>query len=116
MVLSIGLEPDLKSVAQYLTTGVVKAHSSKFAQEFNVRKKNYVMYEGKLYRRTAKGLRFIPEEKEQIVIMKSLHNEIGHWDFATAYKIATDRFWWPRMRPDIAHFVRSAIRFRKRIL
>ncbi len=39
--------------------------------------------------------------------MEGLHEEIGRWDFATTYKIVSDRFWWPRTRPDIAHFVRS---------
>ncbi len=62
MVLSMGLEPDLMSVVEYLMTGTVKADSSRFAKAIKVRATNYVMYRGKLYRLTAKGLRFIPAE------------------------------------------------------
>ena len=107
MVLSIGLEPDLKSVVEYLTTGMVKADSSKFAKSIKAPAKNYVMYEGNLFRRTAKGLRFISAEEERMAMMEGLHDEIDHWDFATTYKVITDRFWWPRIRPDVAHFVQS---------
>ena len=83
MVLSVRLEPDLKSVVEYLTTGMVKADSSKFAKAIKVRAKNYTMYDGNLYRRTANGLRFIPAEEERIIIMEGLHNEIDRWNFAT---------------------------------
>ncbi len=78
MVLSMGIEPDLMSAVEYLTTGTVKADSSKFSRAIKVRAKNYVMYEGNLYRRTARGLRFIPAEEEQIVILEGLVDEIGH--------------------------------------
>ncbi len=77
-MLSTGLGPDLKSIIEYLTTGMVKADSSKFAKAFKAREKNYVMYGGTLYRRTTKGLRFIPAGEERIVPIKGLHDEIGH--------------------------------------
>ncbi len=71
------------------------------------------MYDGNLYRRTAGVLQFAPAEDERIIIMEGLHNEIGHWDFATTYQIITDGFWWSTMRPDIAHFVRSCDPYQK---
>ncbi len=107
MVLSVGFEPELKSVIDYLTTGMAKADSSKLAKAIKVRARNYAMYDYHLYRRTAKGLRFIPAEEERMPIMEGLRDEIGDSAFAATYKIISDRFWWPRMGPDIAYFVRS---------
>ena len=65
------------------------------------------MHKGDLYRRTAKGLRFVPRERAHTFIMRGLHDEIGHWSFATTYKIISDRFCWPKIRVDDAQFVRS---------
>ena len=92
MVLSIGLEDDLKSVVEYLSIGMVTAESPSFAKEIKVRAKNYDMYDRQLYRRTTKGLRFIQTEQERIIIMEGLHDEVGHWNFGTPYKMSTERF------------------------
>ncbi len=40
MVLSLRLEPDLDSVVEYLTTGMVKADSSNFVEAIKVRARN----------------------------------------------------------------------------
>ena len=45
--------------------------------------------------------------------MKGLHDEIGHWSFATTHKIISDRFRGPKMRIDVAHLVRSFISCQK---
>ncbi len=63
MVLSIGLDTDLKSVAEYLNTGMVKSESSNFLKAIKACARNIVMYDEKLYQRTAKGLRFILSEE-----------------------------------------------------
>ena len=39
--------------------------------------------------------------------MRGLHDEIGHCSFATTHKIISGRFWWPKIRIDVSHFVRS---------
>ena len=107
LVLTLELEPDLNSVAEYLSRGTINKASSTVARAIKVRAINYHMHDGDLYRRTAKELRFVPGEKARTSIMKGLHDEIGHWSFATTYKIISDRFWWPKIRMDVAHFVRS---------
>ena len=48
-----------------------------------------------------------------IPIIRGLHDEIGHWRFATTSKIISDRFWWPKIRMDVAHFVRNCESFQK---
>ncbi len=113
MIWSIGLEPKSTSVAEYLTTGMVKTDRAKFAKAIKVHARNHAMYEEILCRRTAKVLLVIPSKEEWIVIMEGLRGEIGHWNLADTYKIVTDRFWWPRMQPNIAHFVRHCDPFQK---
>ena len=107
LVLTMGLESDWNSVAEYLSRGTTDRASSTVARAIKIRAKNYHMHGGELYRRTAKGLRFEQREKARISIMKGLHDDIGHWSFATTYQIISDRFWWPKIRIDVAYFVRS---------
>ena len=66
-----------------------------------------MMYEGNLYRRTKNGLRYIPGGSKREDILNSTHDEIGLWNFATTYKIVSDRFRWPTIRPDASKFVRG---------
>ena len=65
------------------------------------------MHRGDLCRRRSKGLQFVPEEKARTSTTRGLHDEIGHWSFATTCKIVSDRLWWQKIRTDFAHFVRS---------
>ena len=39
--------------------------------------------------------------------MIGLHNEIAHWNFATIYKIISDRFLWLKICLNVALFVRN---------
>ena len=96
LVLMLELERDLNSVAEYWSRGTIDRESSSVARAVKISAKNYHMNDGDLYRRTAKGLRFVPGEKARTSIMKGLHDEIGHWIFAKRYKIISDRFRWPR--------------------
>ena len=107
LVLTMELEPDLNSVAEYLSGGAIDRASSCVARAVKIRAKNYHMHDGDLFRRTAKGFRFVPGERVRTSIMRGLHDEIGHWSCATTYKIISDRFWWPKIRVAVAHFVRS---------
>ncbi len=95
IVLNLSLEPGLKSVVEYLTTEKIGADSLSFARAVKTLAMNYAVYEGGRYRRTAKGLLFVPEEQERVTIMEGPHDEIGHLNFTITYKIIADRFWWP---------------------
>ena len=106
-MLMIEQEPDLNFVAEYLLRGSIDRASSSVARAVKIRAKNYHTHDGDLYRRTAKGLRFVTGERGRESIMRGLHNEIRHLSFATTYKVISDRFWWPKILLDVAHFVRS---------
>ena len=106
LVLILELKLDLNSVAEYLSRVTIDRTSSSVARAVEIPAKNNHMHGGDLYRRTAKVLRFVPGEKARTSIMRGLHDEIGHWSFATPYKIISDRFCWPKIRIAVAHFVR----------
>ena len=101
------LEPDLNSVAEILLRGTIDRVSSTVAQAVKIRTINNHVNEGDLCRRIAKGLRFILVEKARTSIMSGFHDEIGHWSFATTYKIISGRFWCPKIRVCVAPFVRG---------
>ena len=105
--LAMDLEPDLKSVVEYLSRRTIDRASWSVVRAVKTRAKNHHMHEGDIYWRTAKVFRLVPEEKARIPVMKGLDDEIGHSSFAKAYEIILDRFWWPRIRIDVAHSVRS---------
>lgn len=107
MVMDIGIEEDLAAVQTYLSTGVVFGETHGERRATKMKAKKYLVHEGDMFRRTSKGLRFVPKVEERLRIMKGLHDEIGHWDFRTTYTVIAEMFWWPTMRPDVAHFVRS---------
>ena len=107
MVLNIGMEEDLAAVYKYLETGMTGAETQAERRSIKMKAKKYLVHEGEIYRRTARGLRYVPKVEARLRIMKGLHDEIGHWDFRTTYAIITEKFWWPTVRPDVAQFVRS---------
>lgn len=80
LMLSIGLEEDLETVAHYLHKGVSNGNSTSVRRAIKMKAKNYL-------------------------VMKA--DCIGHWDFNTMYTIISERFWWPTMRMDVARFLRS---------
>lgn len=98
IVLNMSPDTNLKSVIKYLNTELVSDQSYSIPRAIKFPAKNYIMYEGYSYRRTRKGLRFVPGEQEQISIMKGLGDEIGHWNLSTAYSIISDLFWQPKRR------------------
>ena len=59
LVLTLDLNADLNSVAVYLSRGTIDREASSAAQAAKIRATNYHTHEGDLYRRTAKGLRFV---------------------------------------------------------
>lgn len=107
MVLNVGLEASLEKLYSYLNSGIAEASTSEERRHTKIRANNYLLFDGEMYRRTIHSLRFIPRVEERMRIIKGLHDEIGHWDFRTTDTIMGERFWWPTMRQDVAHFVRS---------
>ena len=101
------MEPSLMDILKYLSEGSVPGKDAKVARAIKARARNYLVYDQELYRRTSKGIRYIPGIQERSSIMTGLHDEIGHWDFKTTYDVISQRFWWPTIRPYVSRFVKS---------
>lgn len=89
------LEKKLECVRTYLSTGKVGTDDAQA-------RKHYLVYEGMLNRRTPAGIRYIPDLCTRSSILIGIHDEIGHWDFKITYKLNAERFWWPKIRPNVA--------------
>lgn len=74
--------------------------------------KNFMIWNGNLFRRTKSGPRLVAPQPNIPSIMKSFYNDLGHLDVQTTLKFILVRFWWPGVHRDIATFVRSCERFR----
>ena len=62
----------------------------------------------RLWRKDSHGAHqlFIPKER-RIMVLRELHDNIGHRRFYATRAILTQRFWWPHIRADIIWFVRT---------
>ena len=91
LVLLMELRPNSNSVAEYQSRGTIDRASSSAAPAVKIRSRNYHRHGGDLYRRKAKGWLFVPGDKSRASIMIGLDDEIGHFSFATTYRIISDR-------------------------
>ncbi len=107
IVLHVPLGSDFDAVKQYLITGTIEAETSSTRKATKIRSKSYVIYDRNLYRRTSKGLPYVPDEEKRLEILTESHDDIGHWDFTTTYQIGSEQFRRPKMRVDVAHFMKS---------
>ncbi|KAG1937128.1 interleukin-1 receptor accessory protein-like 1-A, partial [Pimephales promelas] len=48
------------------------------------------------------------------MVLKSLHNDIGHLGFDKSYSLVRDRFYWPRMKHDVEAYCKTCERCIKR--
>ena len=62
---------------------------------------------GTLFRETNGHQRVVIPQKFRTLIFRELHSAMGHVGTDRVYNLARDRFYWPRMREDIHHFVTS---------
>lgn len=101
-----GLEEHLKRIGAVLS-GSRLLHLAK-QDNLSVRRasKEFVIWQGKLFRRTPKGLVVISPVVDRVPILRFFHESMGHWDVGTTKKFLQGRVWWPPVVPDVYAFVR----------
>lgn len=62
-------------------------------------------------RQVKKGLRVILKITERPNIVKSMHDEIAHWQAQTTNFFIYNQFWWPTIKRDIRDYVHSSKAF-----
>lgn len=60
---------------------------------------------GILKRKTANRHQLVLPERYKAVVMKKLHNEMGHQGVDRTTSLIRDRFFWPHMQQEIEHYV-----------
>ena len=90
MVAVLQIEEPLQDVMSYLTGLGHPKPTGKFHKAVRAKSKNFMVSHGQLFRRTKKGLRYVPNVTERSNILLEFHDEIGHWDFSATYKMISD--------------------------
>lgn len=71
------------------------------------RSTRHVWWNGQLFRRAKSGLLVVVAKGEQEKVLRSLHDELGHWDIRATQLMIADRFWWPGVNKDVARYVKT---------
>ncbi len=100
-------EARLKASTHYLDNLLVVNESISITPELKRKAKDFLVHDEKLFRRTKYGIRFVPHIGMREIILKGLHDEVGHWDFNSTHSLVRDRIWWPNMRYEVSSFVKS---------
>lgn len=61
--------------------------------------------DGILHRKTENRTQLVLPEKYKLVVMKQLHNDMGHQGVERTTSLVRDRFCWPHMQREIEHYV-----------
>lgn len=72
-------------------------------------KKNFVVKKGLLYRKTEAGDRWVVPKGVRWQILKSNHDEIGHFGFDKTLEIIKSKYWFAKMRRFIKKYVESCL-------
>ena len=101
------MEFDRKVIGNYLNDFKLPPTSQGICQALKKKAKNFLVHQGRLFLRTSKGLRLVPDIPTWSIILQGMHDDIGHWDFKSTYEFIASRFWWPNIRSEVSNFVRS---------
>lgn len=72
-------------------------------------KNNFVVKRGLLYRKTEDGDRWVVPKGVRWQVLKSNHDEIGHFGFDKTLEIIKNNYWFPKMRKFIKKYVQSCL-------
>nr|GAT48253.1 predicted protein [Mycena chlorophos] len=69
----------------------------------------FMILDGNMFKRNSHGtpLRVILEPEARLRILAQAHDELGHKGVQALWEMLRTRFYWPKMRNDIAHHVAS---------
>lgn len=70
---------------------------------------NYVVIEGRLYRKTIHGNRFVIPKLAKYGILQKFHDQIGHPGFERVEKLVKSSYWFPHMTKFIRKYVKSCL-------
>ena len=105
------LESHLIDTTRYLLGQRMHENDDRMLSYIKRNAKRYLLWNGKLFRRTYRGLRVILPQQERVAVLQSFLDEMGHWDLETTKQFIASRCWWPTMGRDIFDYIRSCTGF-----
>lgn len=72
-------------------------------------KNNFIIKRGLLYRKTEDGDRWVVPKGVRWQVLKSNHDEIGHFGFDKTLEIIKNKYWFSKMRKFIKKYVQSCL-------
>lgn len=81
----------------------------------NIRRsaKNFVVWEENLYRRAKGGLMVVAPLSARVSKLQALHDDVCNWDLTGTLKLVTYQFWWPSVKQDVEHNVKTCEDFQR---
>lgn len=101
------LEPQLHVFSNFLKN--LSVEGFQVAQRVKVKSNswNFLAWEGKLFRRTVHGLRLVVQIASRQNILRSFHDNIGHWDAKPAGQFILEMYSWPKSPKEILSYDKS---------
>ena len=87
-----GLEPTLIENHKYLSGSEAGEKDPKLRRRTRRNAQRFLLWNGKLFRRTGGGLRAIPPARMRSDILRAFHDEIRHWDTDTTKPFVLDSY------------------------
>ena len=84
-------EPELIAVKQFLTRLETKEITPAVRDWIKRHAKNFYVNDNKLYRKTIHGLRIVLPINERENVLRTFHDQMGHWDVETTKQFILER-------------------------
>ncbi len=100
-------EKELVEVRAHLNGQPLQTFDKTSRERLRKQISKFTIWNGTLIRITQKGIRAVPDIEFRGTILRTMHDEIGHWSPAATLKFISDRFWRPSMAKEVYAYVKS---------
>ena len=107
---SVRLDESLRDIFRFLTTLEAPHHNTIQEQKRFIQKATqYFVKEGKMWKKRKMGnpLLVIFDHARRLGILTQAHEDLGHKGEQAVFEMIRERYFWPHLRQDVHHHVRS---------
>lgn len=101
------VEVEMKDTLYHLLGHDIERNDKEYRRNMRHGAKCYMAWDGKLFCRQGRQVRFVPKITNRVLILKQFHDDIGRWGRLPTKQFVTDRFWFPGVIKDFYEYVRS---------
>ena len=101
---------EYETIVKYLTLQVYPSDSDKNTKRILRRKAStYAIRSGQLVKPSGDNFQLVVIDKRVHEIFKEVHDNVGHQCFRYSYRIAKERFYWPKMYNEIRSYILKCV-------